>query len=156
MADNWQFMKAGDAISGKEGTLYATIDGEVIPVAECKSFTAKITKKKAEFNALGHRGTQHKATGWSGSGTLTLYYATSLFTKMMIDYVKTGVDKYFKLQAANEDPTSGIGRQTVTLIDVNLDDVEISKLDTEATFLDQQLNFTFSDVDLPEEFKGIS
>ena len=45
MADNWQFMKAADAISGKEGTLYATIDGEVIPVAECKSFTAKIDRK---------------------------------------------------------------------------------------------------------------
>lgn len=156
MAENWQFMKAADAISGKEGTLYATIDGEVIPVAECKSFTAKIAKNKAEFKALGYRGTQHKATGWSGTGTLTLYYATSRFAKMMVDYAKNGVDQYFKLQATNEDPTSGIGRQTVTLIDVNIDDVEISKLDTDANFLDQQLNFTFSDVDMPDEFKGIS
>ena len=156
MADNWTWMKAADAISGKEGTLYATIDGEVIAVAECKSFSAKIAKQKAEFKALGYRGTQHKATGWSGTGTLTLYYATSLFTKMMIDYAKNGIDQYFKLVATNYDPTSRIEEQTVSLIDVNLDDVDISKLDTEATFLDQQMNFTYSDLDLPEEFKGIS
>lgn len=156
MAENWKWMKAADAISGKEGTLYATIDNRRIPVAECKSFSAKITKNKAEFKALGYRGTQHKSTGWSGTGTLTLYYATSLFTKMMIDYAKTGIDQYFMLVATNEDPTSSIGRQTVTLTDVNLDDVEISKLDTDAQFLDQQINFTFSDVNIDPEFKGIS
>lgn len=152
---SWQFMKAGDAISGKEGTLYGTINGEVIALAECKSISAKIQKQKAEFKALGYRGTQHKATGWSGTGSMTVYYATSRFAKMMIDYAKNGVDQYFKLQISNEDPTSSIGRQTVTLIDVNLDDAEIAKLDTDAQFLDQQMNFTFSDVDMPEEFKPL-
>lgn len=152
MAENWTWMKAADAISGKEGTLFATIDGNVTAVAECKSFSAKIAKQKAEFKALGYRGTQHKATGWSGTGTLTIYYATSLFTKMMIDYAKNGIDQYFKLVATNEDPTSSIGSQTVTLTDVNLDDVEISKLDTDATFLDQQINFTFSGAEIDPAF----
>ena len=55
----WKYMKAEDAISGKEGTLYAIIDGSVIAVAECKSINAKITKNKTEFKSLGHRGTQH-------------------------------------------------------------------------------------------------
>ena len=156
MADNWQFMKAADAISGKEGTLYATIDGEVIAVAECKSVSAKITKQKTEFKALGYRGTQHKATGWSGTGTLTIHYATSRFAKMMIDYAKSGADQYFKLQITNEDPTSSIGKQIVTLTDVNLDEAEVAKLDTEAQFLDQQMNFTFSDVDMAKEFNALS
>lgn len=153
--DNWKYMKAEDAISGKEGALYATINGNVSQVAECKSITAKITKNKTEFKALGYRGTQHKATGWSGTGTLVIHYATSKFAKMMIDYAKTGKDQYFKLQLINEDPTSNIGRQTVTLIDVNLDEAEIAKLDTDAEFLDQSMNFTFSDVDIPDEFKDL-
>ena len=115
-------MKAADAISGKEGTLYATINGEVVPVMECKNISAKIQKKKKEFNSLGHRGTQHKATGWSGSGSMTIYYASSSWTKMMIDYATKGIDTYFKLQITNSDPTSAIGTQTVTLVDVNIDD----------------------------------
>lgn len=156
MADNWAYMKASDAISGKEGSLYATIDGKVIQVAECKSINAKITKNKTEFKALGYRGTQHKATGWSGSGTLTIHYASSRWAKMMIDYAKKGIDTYFKLQIINEDPTSSIGKQTVTLIDVNFDDAEIAKIDTDAEFLDETMNFTFSDVEMPDEFKELN
>lgn len=152
----WSYMKAADAISGKEGTLYAVIDGDVVAVAECKSFTAKIAKNKSAFKALGYRGTQYKATGWSGSGTMVIHYASSRWSKMMINYTKTGKDLYFKLQAMNEDPTSSIGRQTVTLIDVNLDEAEISKFDTDAEFLDQSMNFTFSDVDMPEEFSELN
>lgn len=156
MANNWAYMKAKDAISGKEGSLYATIDGKVIQVAECKSINAKITKNKTEFKALGYRGTQHKATGWSGSGTLTIHYASSRWAKMMIDYAKKGIDTYFKLQIINEDPTSSIGKQTVTLIDVNFDEAEIAKIDTDAEFLDETMNFTFSDVEMPDEFKELN
>jgi hypothetical protein len=154
--DGWKFMKAGDAISGKEGALYANIDGEVIQVAECKNISAKITKNKNEFKALGYRGTQHKATGWTGTGTLVIHYATSRFAKMMIDYTKTGKDQYFTLQIINKDPTSEIGTQTVNLYQVNLDESEIAKLDTDAEFLDQSMNFTFSDVEMADEFSQIN
>lgn len=156
MADGWKYMKASDAISGKEGALYATIDGNVRQVAECKNISAKITKNKSEFKALGYRGTQHKATGWTGTGTMVIHYASSQWAKMMIDYAKNGTDTYFKLQLINEDPTSSIGRQTVTLIDVNLDESEIAKLDTESEFLDQSMNFTFSDVEMSDEFKELN
>lgn len=153
--DGWKYMKSSDAISGKEGALYATIDGEVIQVAECKNISAKITKNKSEFKALGYRGTQHKATGWNGTGTLVIHYATSRFIKMMVDYVKTGEDQYFKLQIVNKDPTSSLGTQTINLYDVNLDESEIAKLDTDADFLDQSMNFTFSDVELTSQFSEV-
>lgn len=152
----WKHMKAGDAISGKEGSLYSTIDGNVKQVAECKNITAKITKNKVEFKALGYRGTQHKATGWSGTGTLVIHYASSQWAKMMINYAKTGKDKYFNLQMINSDPTSSLGTQKVNLIDVNFDEAEIAKIDVEADFLDESMNFTFSDVELVEEFEDIN
>ena len=154
--DGWKFMKSSDAISGKEGALYATIDGKVIQVAECKNISARITKNKADFKALGYRGTQHKATGWNGTGTLVIHYATSRFAKMMIDYTKNGVDQYFTLQIINKDPTSSIGTQTVNLYDVNLDESEIAKLDTDSDFLDQSMNFTFSDVEMTNEFTPLN
>lgn len=150
------YMKAEDSISGKEGSLFATIDGKVIEVAEVKNISAKITKKKSEFKAIGHRGTQYKATGWSGTGTMVIHYASSRWVKMMIDYAKKGIDTYFKLVVTNEDPTSSIGRQVVTLIDCNMDESEIAKLDTDSEFLDASSGFTFSDVDLTEEFKELN
>lgn len=156
MANDWSYMKAEDAISGKEGTLYATIDGKVKAVAECKNISAKISKNKTEFKALGYRGTQHKATGWTGTGTLVIHYASSQWAKMVIDYAKTGKDVYFKLMVTNEDPTSNIGRQVITLTDCNLDEAEIAKLDTEAEFLDESMNFTFSGVEMDEEFSELS
>lgn len=150
-----QYMKARDGISGKEGTCIATINGVVKTVAECKSINAKITKNKQEFHALGYRGTQYKAKGWTGSGTLVIHYASSDWIKQMIDYANTGVDTYFNLVVTNLDPTSSIGAQTVMLMDCNLDESEIAKLDVEADFLDQSMNFTFSGVRLMKSFNPL-
>jgi hypothetical protein len=149
------YMKARDAISGREGTLYATIDGKVFEVAECKSISAKMEKKKVDFRALGYRGTQHKATGWDGTGQLVIHYASSRWVKMMVDYARTGVDQYFKLQVTNDDPTAEIGKQRLTLIDVNLNGAELAKLDVESDILDQSMDFTFSDMVLNEEFSEL-
>ena len=157
MADNWSFMKASDAISGKEGTIYANINGNQTAVAECKSINAKITKNKTEFKALGYRGTQHKATGWTGTGTLVIHYASSRWSKMMIDYAKNGIDTYFTLVIENKDPTSSkLGAQKITLSDCNLDEAEVAKLDTEAEFLDESMNFTFSGIDINESFNDLN
>ena len=150
-----QYMKAADAISGKEGTLIATINGVVKTVAECKSINATVTKNKQEFRALGYRGTQYKARGWTGSGTLVIHYASSDWIKMMVDYANTGVDTYFNLVITNLDPTSSIGAQRVMLMDCNLDEAEVAKLDVEADFLDQSMNFTFSGVQLMQAFDPI-
>lgn len=149
------YMKAGDAISGKEGVLTATINGVVKTVAECKSINAKITKNKQEFHALGYRGTQYKARGWTGTGTLTIHYASSDWIKQMVLYANSGVDTYFNLVITNSDPTSSIGAQSVMLTDCNLDESEVAKLDVEADFLDQTMNFTFSGIKLLSSFNPL-
>lgn len=146
------FLRAGDTISGQEGRAYATINGQVEEMFYIKSLEATIEKQKTEVRALGKRGTQHKATGWTGSGTMTIYYVTTLFRQLMVDYIKNGRDVYFDVTIVNEDPTSSIGRQTVVLRGVNLDSVVAAKLDTEAEVLDEDVDFTFDDVDLLDSF----
>ena len=147
------FLLAKDAISGKEGMIWATIDGKVKELAEVRSFTATFDKTKVEFRSLGQRGTQHKATGWNGTGTLDLYYVTTDFIKMLVDYAKTGKDQYFNLTVMNDDPNSSIGAQKVTLGQVNIDGGDILKLDVDADFLDTSFNFTYSEIDILEKFK---
>lgn len=146
------FMKAEDAISGQEARAYATINGSVEEMFFAKSLEAKAEKSKSDFKALGKRGTQSKATGWKGTGSMTIYYATPLFRQMMLDYIKTGKDTYFDIQVVNEDPSSSIGNQTVVLKNVNLDSVVMAKFDVDAEFLDEDIDFTFDDVETLNSF----
>lgn len=146
------FLKAGDTISGQEGRAYATINGQVEEMFYIKSLEATIEKQKTEVRTLGKRGVQHKATGWTGSGTMTIYYVTTLFRRLMLDYIKNGRDVYFDVTIVNEDPTSSIGRQTVVLKNVNLDSVMAARLDTETEVLDEDIDFTFDDMDILDSF----
>lgn len=146
------FMRAEDAISGKQGRAFANINGENHEMFYVKELEATIEKKKTEVPVLGHSGTQHKAGGWSGTGTMTIYYVTSMFRRMMLEYAKYGRDTYFDIIVENDDPSSLVGRQTTILKGVNLDSVTIAKLDVESEALDEPVSFTFNDIDMPEEF----
>jgi len=146
-------MRANDTINGQEGRAYAKINGQVEEMFYIKSLEATIEKEKAEIKTLGQRGTQHKATGWSGSGSMTIYYVTSKFRELMLSYVAKGIDTYFDIQIVNEDPNSSIGKQDVTLKGVNLDKVIIAKLDTESEALEEEIEFTFEGVSLNDTFE---
>ena len=146
------FLRAGDVISGQEGTAQAIINGQVEKLFMIRSLTATAEKRKDAVRTLGRRGEQQKAAGWSGTGTMTVYYVTSLFRKLMLEYIKNGRDVYFDIIITNEDPTSTIGRQTVALHGCNLDSAVVAMLDVESTALEEDMDFTFDDADLMEEF----
>jgi len=141
-----------DTINGAEGRAYSTIDNNVELMFYLKKLSAKMEKKKAEGKTMGNRATQHKGNGWKGSGTLTIYYITSIFRKMMLEYIKTGRDTYFDIQVINEDPTSSVGKQTVVLKKVNIDSIELAKLDVDSEAMEEEVPFTFEDVEVLDEF----
>src|SRR5699024_815875 len=149
------FMRAEDAISGKLGKAFATINGEVHEMLYLKNIEATAEKNKVEVPVLGRTGTQHKAGGWSGTGTATVYYATSKFRELMLEYIKTGKDTYFDILIENDDPTSNIGQQTTILKGVNLDSVIMAKLDVESESLDEDISFTYNDVDITNKFRDM-
>lgn len=149
-------LQAKDTISGREGRAFAQIDGINEEMFYVKTLEAKIEKQKAEVKVLGSRSVQHKAAGWTGTGSMTIYYMTPLFRNMMLDYIKNGKDTNFIIQIINEDPMSSIGTQTVCLKNVNLNSVVMAKLDTESDVLEEEVEFTFDDVDILNEFNSIS
>lgn len=148
------FLKASDTISGQEGRAYATINGQVEEMFYTKTLEATVEKEKADVKTLGRRGTQHKAIGWNGTGSMTIYYMTSRFRQLMLDYMKTGVDTSFDVTVTNDDPNSTIGLQTITLLGVNLDSVVMVSLDTESDALEEDVDFTFEDVDIGQSFNA--
>ncbi|EHQ88288.1 phage tail tube protein [Desulfosporosinus youngiae] len=148
------FMKSEDVITGKQARAFATINGQVEELFYAKSIEATIEKTKTDVPILGRMNVAKKSTGWSGSGTLTVYYVTSLFRSLMLKYIKTGKDFYFDLQITNEDTTSSIGKQTTVLKNCNLDSVIIASFDASSDdAIEEELPFTFEDADILDKFK---
>lgn len=138
------FLLAQDAISGKDGAAYATINGEVKEMFYIKKFKAEVEKKKSELKVVGTRTVQHKAKELVYTGTMTIYDVTSDFVNLMSQYDKDGVDTYFTIQIVNDDPTSTIGIKRTALYNVNLDKLPIAQLDADSDYLEAEVGFTFS------------
>jgi hypothetical protein len=145
-------MRARDTLSAKLAECYVTIDGNRYNFMQAINLEAKFEKNKTEVPILGKTGKGNKATGWSGSGSATFHYNTSVFRELMLQYKKTGEDIYFDIQISNEDPTSAAGRQTVVLVDCNMDGGILAKFDADGDYLDEDMDFTFEDFKIPESF----
>lgn len=145
-------MKAKDSISAKLAECFVTIGSNRYNFMQAINLEASFEKTKSEIPILGKPGTGNKSTGWKGSGSATFHYNTSIFRQMMLDFKNSGQDVYFDIQITNEDPTSNAGRQTVILVDCNIDGGILAKFDADGEYLDEDMDFTFEDFKMPETF----
>ena len=145
-------MHAKDTVSAALAECYVTIDGNRYCFMQAINLEAKVEKIKSEVPILGKPGRGNKAAGWKGTGSATFHYNTSLFRELLDRYKQTGADVYFDIQITNEDATSASGRQTVILRDCNVDGGILAKFDADAEYLDEEMDFTFEDFEIPEKF----
>lgn len=152
MAEN--YARLPDTISAHEGKAYITIDGQNRELFEISSLTAQIDLTVQERRMLGHRMTQHKVVGASGTGSMTIYFMNSQMLNQAIQYLRTGNYKGLKIQVKNEDPQSTVGKQEVVLLNVILATIPVTTLDDQSddpiTF---DTDFTFDDIENLESFK---
>jgi len=146
------FMNAKDAISASLAECFITIEGNRYNFMQAIDLEATFEKSKTEVPILGKPGKGNKATGWVGTGSATFHYNTSLFRELMYRYKNTGEDIYFDIQVTNEDPTASVGRQTVILKGCNFNGGTLAKFDADAEYLEETLEFTFEDFEMPEKF----
>lgn len=145
-------MHARDAVHGAQGRAFVTIEGNRYLFANLINLEARMDKTKTQIPIMGRTGKGNKSTGWEGTGSATFHFNTSIFRKLLKRYKDTGEDIYFDIQVTNEDSSSSIGRQTTILIDCNMDGGIIAALDADAEYLEDSVDFTFEDWDMPEEF----
>ena len=150
-----QTMNAKDAVSASLAECFVTIEGNRYNFMQAINLEAKIEKLKSEVPILGKTGKGNKSTGWKGTGSATFHYNTSIFRDLLYKFKETGEDVYFDIQVTNEDAVSSVGRQTVILKDCNIDGGILTKFDADAEYLDEEINFTFEDFELPEKFKTL-
>lgn len=146
-------MNALDAIAGSQASAYITLaDGNRYCFMQLYSFESKMDISVAEVPILGKSGKGNKPTGWSGTWSGTAHYNQSVFRKMLLEYKRTGFMPTFDIQVANEDPTASVGRQTIILKNCRTKGGILAKFDADAETLDEELEGTFDDWEMPETF----
>lgn len=148
-------MLSKDTISAALAECYLTIGENRYNFMQAINLEAKFEKTKTEIPILGKTGKGNKATGWTGSGSATFHYNTSIFRQMMLDYKNTGQDTYFEIQIINDDPSSDAGKQEIILLDCNIDGGVLAKFDADGEYLDEDMDFTFEDFTMPAAFADL-
>lgn len=156
---NWNgtpIMHPKDSVFAALAECFVTIDDVRYNFMQAINLEAHFEKNKTEVPILGKTGKGNKAAGWKGTGSATFHYNTSIFRELLKRYKDSGEDVYFDIQVTNEDPTSRVGRQTVILKDCNVDGGVLTKFDADAEYLEESLDFTFEDFEMPETFTPLA
>ena len=143
-----------DTLNGKEGRAYCTINGQQIEMFQLKKIQVDATLEESDMKVVGTRLVQKKTTGMTFSGSMDMYYGTPEFRQMMLNYRKTGVVPYFTIQITNDDPATSVGRQTIVLYNVKVQQLPIAMLDAESDILTETLQFSFTNYEILESFKA--
>ena len=153
MGNTNNVMLSKDALSASLAECYVTIRGQRYNFMQAINLEANLKKTKKEIPILGKTGKGNKSIGWKGTGKATFYYNLSIFRKMLAEYKKTGEDIYFDIQIINNDPSSAAKCQEIILIDCNIDGGVLAKFDAHGEYLDEDVDFTFEDFVMPQEFE---
>ncbi len=153
---NGNVMNAKDSVSAALAECFVTIEGDRYNFMQAINLEASVKKNKSKVPILGKTGRGNKATSWEGAGSATFHYNTSVFRRLMKRFKDTGEDVYFDIQVTNEDPASSAGRQTVILRDCNMNGGVLAKFDADADYLEERMDFTFEDFEMPETFDTLS
>lgn len=146
------FLLERDALNGKEGKAFITIDGRNVEMFGLKSFETNAEFEEADFRVVGTRLVQKKTTGVSLTGSMTIYYGTPEFLNLVEDYLRTGKLPYFTIQVTNDDPSTSVGTQTVAFYNVKLQSIPISILDADTEFLTEDVAFSFTSFEVLSRF----
>ena len=146
------FLQERDALNGKQGKAIATINGQNQELFGAKKVQTDAEFQESDFKVIGTTQVQTKTTGVKLTGTMTIYYGTPIFIKMVQDYKKTGKMTFFNLQVENDDPSTSVGKQTVVYYNCKLSKVPLSILDADADFLEEEVGFSYTDVEVLDWF----
>lgn len=146
------FLLERDALNGKSGKAFATINGKNYEMFNLKKFQSDAEFQESDFKVVGTTLVQKKTTGVTMTGSCTIYYGTPIFLNMLQTYLKTGRLPYFTFQITNDDPSSSVGKQTVALYNVKLSKVPVAMLDADSEWLEEEVGFSYTNIEVLSAF----
>ena len=156
MANDKVFMDALEAVAGSMATAYVTLGGVRYRLLQLKNFEASMEITVSDVPILGKTGKGHKPSGWNGTGKGTAHYNQSILREVWLAYKNTGALPEMDIQVTNEDPTSSVGRQTVILKNCLTKGGILTKFDADAETLEEDIEGTFDDWEMPEKFSLVA
>ena len=145
-----------DTISAKEGSVFMTVGGETLELAEVKTFLAEVELTIADVQSVGQRMLGSKVVGAEGTGEMTYHYQNPRVRRIFYNYVKNGIMPQISVKVTNADLTSQAGRQTVLVKGIVFETAKIAEIDaTSDDILEDETSFRFNDFELLEEFKSL-
>ena len=148
------FLLERDALNGKQGSAFMTINGQNIEMFNIKKFQSDAEFQETDFKVVGTTLVQKKTTGVTLTGTMTIYYGTPHFLRLLQEYLKTGRLPHYTLQITNDDPAASVGTQTVVLYNVKLQKLPVAMLDAHADFLEMEVSFSYTNIEVLNYFNG--
>ena len=150
-------LNARDILSGEQGEVWATLpNGDRMCMMHVKNLEASVSYDKEQVPILGKRGKGNRKKGETYSGSMTVYYVTSIFRQYAEQYKNSGKDFYFEIRVINHDNTSRAGTQEVWLQDCNLDSLVLAKVDADSSILDEDMDFTFENYHIETIFDDLT
>ena len=91
---------------------------------------------------------------WPGSGKLVFHYNDSVLRRIMLESKESGKEISFDMQVTNDDPYSQVGRQTILLKGCRIETGVLARFDAEEAVLLDEMEFTFQDFEILEQFQS--
>ena len=146
------FLLERDALNGKSGSAFLTVDGENHEIFQMKKFQSDAEFQEADFKVVGTTLVQKKTTGVTLTGSMTIYYGSPYFLDLLQQYLKTGKLPYLTLQIRNDDPSTTVGTQTVALYNCKLTKVPVAMLDSDSDWLEEEVTFSYTGLEVLDYF----
>lgn len=151
--DNTAVMNALDAVAGSQASAYFTFaDGNRYNFMQLTSFESSMEINVTEVPILGLTGKGHKPAGWTGSWKGTAHYNQSILREFLLEYKNSGRMFAFDIQITNQDLTTAVGSQTIILKNCLTKGGVLAKFDADSEILDEDIEGTFDDWEMPETF----
>ncbi|MCW0953188.1 phage tail tube protein [Weissella ceti] len=150
-----QILNQNDAISAKEGTVVVKIDGKNYPFIEATEVSASVELNKEDVARLGTRFKGKKVTSAEGSGTINGYLVSSIWVSEVLEkYKNTGRLPEMSITTTIEDKTSSVGKQTIVLTGVLLDEIPLFNIEADDGLMMAETDFSFDGYQLTNKFTG--
>lgn len=150
-------MNALDAVAGSQASAYITLDDKNrYCFMQLYSFESNMEVNVATVPVLGKTGKGNKPAGWTGTWKGTAHYNQSVIRSMLLAYKKNGCMQPFDIQVTNEDLTSNVGKQSIILKGCLVKGGILAKFDANADILDEEIEGTFDDWEMPNTFELLS
>lgn len=149
-------MNANDTLQASLAECFITIRDKRYNFMQLINFESNMDIKTTEVPILGRTGKGNKPAGWTGTWKAKAHYNQSVIRDVMYEYKKTGAMPDISIQVTNEDQGTSVGRQTIILLGVIIKGGILAKFDADAEILDEDIEGTFDDWEMPEKFSLLS